>query len=127
MIYTTYFAKLNKLPQSIFPVSVSLYLPKGILITELKVLAPTKEILFNYKNDKDEIKYKNDYIEKVLNKLNATELVNYLYSISNNKDVALICYESPEKFCHRHIIAEWLNNNGIDCREYKEEVLNDSN
>ena len=26
------------------------------------------------------------------------------------RNVTLLCYETPEKFCHRHLVAEWLNN-----------------
>ena len=25
------------------------------------------------------------------------------------KDIILLCYETPEKFCHRHSVAKWLN------------------
>ena len=33
--------------------------------------------------------------------------------------IALICYEKPTDFCHRHLVADWLNNNGIKCEEYR--------
>jgi hypothetical protein len=29
-----------------------------------------------------------------------------------------MCYEKPGSFCHRHLVAEWLRENGFDCREY---------
>ena len=33
----------------------------------------------------------------------------------NNKnfDIVLLCYEKPDEFCHRHLVAEWFNRNGI--------------
>lgn len=33
-------------------------------------------------------------------------------------DIALICYEKPTDFCHRHLVADWLNKNGFKCDEY---------
>lgn len=37
--------------------------------------------------------------------------------LSGGKDIALICYEKPTDFCHRHLVAEWLTTNGIKCDE----------
>ena len=34
--------------------------------------------------------------------------------------IALICYEKPTDFCHRHLVADWLNKNGIECEEWEE-------
>jgi uncharacterized protein (DUF488 family) len=25
------------------------------------------------------------------------------------EDAILLCWESPEKFCHRHLVADWLS------------------
>lgn len=36
-----------------------------------------------------------------------------------NKDILLCCYEKPEDFCHRHILAEWFTFNGYNCEELK--------
>ena len=63
--------------------------------------------------------YKEKYIETVLKNLNPHSIVNTLYRISNGKDIILLCYETPEKFCHRKLVSDWFNNNGITCREYK--------
>lgn len=34
-------------------------------------------------------------------------------------DIALICYEKPSDFCHRHLVSEWLNQNGFKCEEWR--------
>ena len=48
------------------------------------------------------------------------DFVNRLEFISNGNDVALCCFEEPDKFCHRHLIAEWLNETlNLDVQEYK--------
>ena len=42
------------------------------------------------------------------------------------KDVVLLCYETPEKFCHRHIAAQWLKDQtGIDIGEFELEKPKD--
>lgn len=57
--------------------------------------------------------YKEKYYETVLNKLDAKKVYEDL-----GEDAILICYERPEKFCHRHLVAEWLHNQlGIDIKE----------
>ena len=34
-------------------------------------------------------------------------------------DVILLCYEKPKEFCHRHILAEYLNRYyNLDIQEY---------
>ena len=49
--------------------------------------------------------YTQKYYETVLSKLDAKEVYEELGS-----DVVLLCWERSEKFCHRHLIAEWLEN-----------------
>lgn len=34
-------------------------------------------------------------------------------------DVAILCYERPTDYCHRHIVAHWFTQNlGVVIREY---------
>ena len=35
-----------------------------------------------------------------------------------NKDIALVCYEKPSDFCHRHLVAKWLKENGYNVEEW---------
>lgn len=30
------------------------------------------------------------------------------------KDIAVICYKKPSDFCHRHLVVDWLNENGFE-------------
>jgi len=32
-----------------------------------------------------------------------------LEQISQGRDIILCCYEKPEDFCHRKILADWLS------------------
>lgn len=57
----------------------------------------------------DEEKYEQMYREQILSKLDPLEVYNDL-----GEDAILLCYESiakiesGETFCHRHIVARWL-------------------
>ena len=121
MIYTSYFAKLNKLPDSLYSVSISLTQPKGLNnLMRLTLFMPTWDILNEFKKTGDTEKYTQEFCEQILNDNSQKEVVEYLYSLSKGKDIVLLCYESPEKFCHRHLVAEWLRKGGYECKEYNE-------
>jgi uncharacterized protein (DUF488 family) len=38
--------------------------------------------------------------------------------IDDLNKVILICYEKPSDFCHRHLVAKWFIENGINCEEF---------
>ena len=38
---------------------------------------------------------------------------------NENFHIALICYEKPSEFCHRHLVADWLKEYGIEVEELK--------
>jgi len=46
--------------------------------------------------------YTDAYHQEVLSKLNPADVYRDL------KDSVLLCWEGPSKFCHRHIVASWL-------------------
>ena len=72
-----------------------------------------------YKQNHDIDKYTECFNEQVLNQLNIHFVLDDLLRLSQGKDVCLICYEKPEDFCHRHLVAKWFNEHGIPCEEYK--------
>lgn len=72
-------------------------------------LAPKKEFFNIWKNNKDKISdeennryYIEEYYNQILSKLNPEEV----YQKLNNS--VLLCYENSEEFCHRHIVAAWI-------------------
>lgn len=118
-IYTSYFANLRNLPNSIIPIAICAKSPYGYDGKQLKALAPTYDILTQYKQIEDTELYTKRFIEERLSKLNPLNIYNRLKALSNEKDVALICYEKPTNFCHRHIVANWLSENlNIIVKEY---------
>ena len=57
-----------------------------------------------YKEDHDEDAYTREYYKVILNNLNPQKVYDDL------KDYVLICYEKPGDFCHRRIVAQWIEN-----------------
>ena len=118
MIYTSYFAQLKNIPDNIVPITICGKAPDWYTGIQYKKLAPKYDFFVKWKQNNDNNYYIKCFIEQVLSKLNAKDVEQELYKLSNNKDVVLICYEKPENFCHRHIVSAWLNNNIINCTEW---------
>ena len=97
---TSYFAKYK----GTIGVSISAKAPTWWSGREYKKLAPKYWFFMKYKEDGDEEFYTKAYQEEVLDKLDAQEVYNELGS-----DVVLLCYEKSNTFCHRHLVANWLN------------------
>lgn len=86
---------------------------------EYKKLAPPTEII----KIEDKKLYTKLYYERVLNKLDPKVVYEEL-----GENAVLLCYEnyddciSNKRYCHRHIVAEWLENSlGIDVKELETE------
>lgn len=118
MIYTSYYARMRSIPKDIVPVAISLYRPDYYVGEACQILAPTPSILRQYKATHDEEQFTSEFYECVLHSLNPQYIEELLYSKSNGNDVVLLCYERSDKFCHRHLVADWFNANGITCTEF---------
>ena len=126
MIYTSCFAKLKSLPENIIPISICGKAPEWYQGLQYKKLAPKYDFFMEWKKNHDNDYYIKYFKEQVLDKLNLLDvmgdLINMTMEVKNEpKDIALICYEKPSDFCHRHLVSDWLNKNGISCREYVNE------
>ena len=73
---------------------------------EFKALAPPYWVFKRYKEDGDEWAYEEDYRKEVLDELDPQEIYEEL-----GDDAILLCYESPGQFCHRRLVAQWLEEN----------------
>ena len=136
MIYTSYFAKLKSLPKNIIPISICGKAPSWYEGLQYKKLAPKYDFFMKWKENHDNDYYIKCFNEQVLNKLNTEQVVKELDNLLLNETlaidysgdlkevprIALICYEKPSDFCHRHLVADWLNKNGVECKELEDEI-----
>ena len=123
MIYTTYFAKLKKLPDNIIPIAICAKPPSGYTGPIYRPLAPKYDFFAKYKINGDKEEFTENYIGQVLNQLNPVSVVTNLYYQAclapNTCDIALVCFEKSTDFCHRHLVADWLREAGYECEEWE--------
>lgn len=113
MIYTGYFAKMAAYRNAgLTPVSIARYAPKWYTGHQYKQLAPLPEML-----RMSEPEYVPLYNTSVLRYHNPARLAEELHTLGDN--VVLLCYEKPEDFCHRHLVAKWLQHYRVPCEEYQ--------
>lgn len=106
-IYTSYFANAKKLKEDgIMMIGIALYPPKWFYGVTLRMLAPSWSILKQTSTDEEYIRR---FKGEILSRLQQDVVLSRLNEISKGKDVALCCFEKPGEFCHRHIVADWLN------------------
>ena len=73
----------------------------------MKELAPSWSIFSEYKKNNNKEEYTNRFYSEILAPKNPMEILTKINSHGPNS--ILLCYESPSNFCHRHLVAEWLN------------------
>ena len=118
MIYTGYFDKIEEYKKvGLIPVCIAGYPPKGFKGFCYPNLAPKK----NWWQEWHDHHLGNDWYEKkyqetILNKLSPFQVQSDMMTFG--KSVIMLCYEEPNKFCHRHLVTKWLNNHRIYAMEY---------
>lgn len=134
MLYTSYFARLKQLPPNVIPVSICGKAPSWYTGQQYKKLAPKYSFFAQWKENHDNDFYVQHFNAEVLEQLEFLRVINELQlllpydircvmnsSFFDNSEwhIALICYEKPSDFCHRHLVAEWFKAHGIHCEEYQ--------
>jgi len=76
-------------------------------------LAPKREFWNKWHNNIEKISedennkfYMEQFYEKVLSNLDVREILYDLQRFGNS--VILLCFENEKEFCHRHLVATWL-------------------
>lgn len=105
-LYTSYYARSGKNPKSISISAKSPFFYKGRAYLNL---APSWELLGDYKDGIiDAYGYTERYGQLLKDRGITPEKV-----VGDLEDGSImLCYEGPGKFCHRHIVAVWLNQSG---------------
>lgn len=120
-IYTGYFAKKAKYEENdLVVVSIARYTPDWVgEVGKETLLAPSEKLLSKYKKGYiDEKEYMRVYNDEVLSKISQDELYEHLHSKYAGSDIVLCCFEARGKFCHRHVLAKWLNEKGYAVEEF---------
>lgn len=119
MIYTSYFANVKNLPCTLQPIAICGKSPVEWHYPEYKRLAPKWEFFKVWKETHDNEYYIKEFNRLVLKSLNADSVVSELMKFcAPGTEPCLICYEKPGDFCHRHLVADWLKENGYEVKEY---------
>lgn len=113
-VRTGYYAHAAKYQKNGYlTVSISLITPRwAVPYVEHRIaaLAPSQSILDTLP---DTDTYTKRYREEVLSRLDPKKIyeeeIAHFANLLGKKKVVLLCYESAEKFCHRHLVADWLN------------------
>ncbi len=116
-IYTSYFGNVKKLEkENVVPISIALYSPRWRKWNRLPEAAPKK---FMLSEDLSIEEYIEAYNKEILSKIDLDDFLKMIKIMSGGKDVALLCYEKPGDFCHRHLLAKWLTEKtGIKIEEF---------
>ena len=97
-------------------VSIALRSPQWYRGRTYPALAPRREML-----KMDEVTYREEY-QKILDNRDPRRVYEAL-----GENSILICWEAPGKFCHRRLVAEWLEEHlGLTVPELREPSLFDN-
>ena len=111
MIYTGYYSKIKEYTDAgLRLLSISRTKPGFVKdCVDVPPLFPDEKILWDYKKgDFDEMEYTSKYLTQ-LDGMGIDKIIKTIQIFGD--DVVLLCWESPEKFCHRHILANYINRN----------------
>lgn len=133
LVYTSYFGNIKNILK-IFPdsclISIAGKTPDWFVGEKCKKLMPLYEWWIQwhtmFKSNLDSEASKNWYIDKysttVLSHIDVQDIIQELNELASKRcPIFLLCYETPDRFCHRHIVAQWLQSHGILCKELKNE------
>ena len=113
-IYTSYFGNYRNFPANSITVNITQFPPKGWKGLEIKSVAPTVDKLMKYKNHEiDSTIFSYQYLTQLNKDSNLKPRVQALLKYLENQyeNVILCCYETPDNFCHRQKLSEWLDMN----------------
>lgn len=139
MIYTSYFAKVKDLPKDCTCIAICAVVPSWWKGFTYNKVAPSMGLLQSYKSDPDTDYYIQKYTSQVLDRTSPKKVLRDIFQLlpqklqrqlkqeagnwweNPNHHIVLLCYEKSSDFCHRHLLAEWLTENNIEVREWKNE------
>ncbi len=85
----------------------------------METLAPSKKLLGDAKSGRiNNEEYTGRYMEEITEQHDPDSIYNRLEKNFSGKDVVLLCYEKKGAFCHRRLLADWIEKAmGIEIKE----------
>lgn len=127
MIYTTYLAKLNKIPEESYKIIIARYLPRSFDINKYhktyhcSELSPSAELLRKYKEKEIEwSEFERLYTEEITNNDEVMKIIENMIEVSERigRDIYLICYEKDNNECHRSLLSKYIREQyKVKCEE----------
>ena len=122
MIYTSYFRNFKRVPN---PIAISRGVPKWYTGNTCDLLAPSWELLNGiHDGSVTKLQYTTRYLKELIDRGLTKDRLKEIIP----DGCTLLCWEKPEDFCHRHIVAYILKCAGADVKEWEEcdarEILN---
>lgn len=116
MIFTSNFARYFDLKKAqIEPIGIARYAPrsKGPMQHYYALAPSAKTFLIQ-----DEKAYTIAFCQQ-LAQLDAYAVLEDLHKLTGGATAALLCYERPGTFCHRHLVSQWiLESTGVLIEEW---------
>lgn len=111
-IWTSYFGQMRNFPEDFTPVAICGSIPDWYKGLWYKQVAPKWSFFSEWKKNHDNNYYINYFNELVLKDKDPNNFIRDLICLTNNaSNIVLLCYEKPTDFCHRHLVADWVNQN----------------
>jgi hypothetical protein len=106
-IYTSYFAKVMHHPDvksgKLDPVCIANTQPNGFNLYTDNILTPHRFLVAQLKAGTiSESIYRLKYIQLLDERIRDINVINTIL-----KNSVLVCWEAPDKFCHRFVFADW--------------------
>lgn len=120
-VYVSYYGS-RSIPEDAFIVQISTSRPNGMEVdVEFRSVYPDYKTMVGPHKDGtiDDAEYSRRYKEAVLdpNRDKILDSVERMKEMAEDRDIYLLCYEKPGAFCHRYLVSNFLNENGISCEE----------
>lgn len=106
-IYTSYFSKAKYLDSSEYCiVSISRFPPRGFKGVRCLSLAPSADLLSDWKKGMSESEYIRRYRAEMNDLFDLHHIFETLAMFCKGRNMVLCCYEGDGKFCHRHVLSD---------------------
>ena len=127
-IFTSYYAKFRELNPYVVCVQISTSKPSWFTYAKESIpeLFPGWDLVNGIKSGNiTELEYESIYKDRLkgIDKEHILSVIEEISKRNGGKDVALLCYEKPGDFCHRHFVGEWLGIEEYNHDDYIQSVI----